>query len=811
MDTPPAAGAKAPGDQTVDGFSPPSVVSAAGEKVAPAPPTWTFGRILIAALVGVAVVALVVGLAVGLSLNTAASSLQPGFPKRAMTYSSYSSCEEAAADFALGAEASTWEDSSDAGPRALHPETSYRLPVQSPDYCSHCTCSDSEQYNWFYGGGAQPEMMAMESDAGAPGAAAAKGSSADASSSTDDYSGTNNQVEGADEGDIVKTDGEFIFILPAYELQLVIARVYPFDQAAPISATDLRPYRIRPTEMLLDGDNLVIIGASSGTLRSSASAGQESDERYLQTAVIQVWNVANKAAPVLIKQVEVEGSAVTSRLVARVAYVVVQTSPQMIWMYRRSGTRGAQETHEAPDAAHQGAPAVEKKGAPGVEAKGAPGTGGSRRSSVAPGSDVDRKISFGVPLWRSLTSAQATTDAARGVPMARICNCNSLTKVENLGTPNGFVSVIAIHTSPEKLGEISTATHVGRGYNVMMSLSNIYIAQTNWNYMTTQTPGGLPTEGVWTAVLKFAMNAGTPTFATLLTVPGSILNQFSMDESSGNFRIATTYGEMWADPPTSTSGVYIFDPSGERIGEVTGLAKGERIYSVRFQGDMGYVVTFRQVDPLFVLDLSDPKKPVVKGQLKIPGFSEYLHPVNRTHLLGLGKETVDNNGRVTTKGVKVSLFDVTDPTKPKEAQVIVIGQSGSYSIAATEHKAFLYHPSTGLLAFPIQEWEQYEKTSGASSDRIVFDGCLVYNITSAGMESLGRISHMPPSVTAARWASDEWWRWDNLASPYRITRPIYMAGHLLTLSARTLAVHRVAANVPEVKSFNYSLPVCGSA
>ncbi|KAJ1478805.1 beta propeller domain-containing protein [Baffinella frigidus] len=778
-----------------------------------------------------------------------------------MTYSSYSSCEEAAADFALGAEAaadfalgaeaSTWEDSSDAGPRALHPETSYRLPVQSPDYCSHCTCSDSDQYNW------------LDSDAGAPGAAAAKGSSADASSSTDDYSGTNNQVEGADEGDIVKTDGEFIFILPAYELQLdpargdseelfgtgVIARVYPFDQAAPISATDLRPYRIRPTEMLLDGDNLptemlldgdnlVIIGASSGTLRSSASAGQESDERYLQTAVIQVWNVANKAAPV-----EVEGSAVTSRLVARVAYVVVQTSPQMIWMYRRSGTRGAQETHEAPDAAHQGAPAVEKKGAPGVEAKGAPGTGGSRRSSVAPGSDVDRKISFGVPLWRSLTSAQATTDAARGVPMARICNCNSLTKVENLGTPNGFVSVIAIHTSPEKLGEISTATHVGRGYNVMMSLSNIYIAQTNWNYMTTQTPGGLPTEGVWTAVLKFAMNAGTPTFATLLTVPGSILNQFSMDESSGNFRIATTYGEMWADPPTSTSGVYIFDPSGERIGEVTGLAKGERIYSVRFQGDMGYVVTFRQedmgyvvtfrqVDPLFVLDLSDPKKPVVKGQLKIPGFSEYLHPVNRTHLLGLGKETVDNNGRVTTKGVKVSLFDVTDPTKPKEvstkvvkvslfdvtdptkpkeAQVIVIGQSGSYSIAATEHKAFLYHPSTGLLAFPIQEWEQYEKTSGASSDRIVFDGCLVYNITSAGMESLGRISHMPPSVTAARWASDEWWRWDNLASPYRITRPIYMAGHLLTLSARTLAVHRVAANVPEVKSFNYSLPVCGSA
>ena len=139
---------------------------------------------------------------------------------------------------------------------------------------------------------------------------------------------------------------------------------------------------------------------------------------------------------------------------------------------------------------------------------------------------------------------------------------------------------------------------------------------------------------------------------------------------------------MWSDPPTSKSNVYVYSVSdGTRTGAVEGLAPGERIYSVRLVGAMGYLVTFRQVDPLFVLDLSDEANPLVKGQLKIPGFSEYLHPLSDSLLLGLGQETTTTvDERVIQLGVKLSLFDVAVPESPKELDVVVVGARGSFSV-----------------------------------------------------------------------------------------------------------------------------------
>jgi hypothetical protein len=381
--------------------------------------------------------------------------------------------------------------------------------------------------------------------------------------------------------------------------------------------------------------------------------------------------------------------------------------------------------------------------------------------------------------------------------MEKMCNCTLITKVEGLESPpTGFLSVIALRLSGDRMGEVSASTHAGRGHNIMMSETNVYIAETNWNYMSSSIPGVLPSGGVWTAMLIFAMNGGSPQFSKLITIPGSVLNQFSMDEHRDHLRVATTYGEMWSNPPTSVSGVYIFNANGEQTGEVTGLAPGERIYSARFEGDKAYVVTFRQVDPLFVLDLRDPTAPIVQGQLKIPGFSNYLHPVNFTHLLGLGHDA-DLEGR--TGGVKISLFNVGDPTNPKEAQSIVIGGKGSSTIAAYDHKSFLFYSKNGLLAFPIEEKENYDKK---------YDGCLLYNITVAGIMEIGRVDHLP--FSQSRWKEVDSWTMEWEALPFRIQRPIYMEGHLITLSARQLAFHRISAGLPEVARFNYSSPVCDS-
>jgi hypothetical protein len=159
---------------------------------------------------------------------------------------------------------------------------------------------------------------------------------------------------------------------------------------------------------------------------------------------------------------------------------------------------------------------------------------------------------------------------------------------------------------------------------------------------------------------------------------------------------------MWSSPPTSQNNLYIFDDTSLQVkGAVEGLAPGERIYAVRFTGETAYVVTFRQVDPLFVIDLSQPSRPLVRGQLKVPGFSEYLHPISSTQVLGVGHDATETGARAVTTGVKLSLFDVADPSKPLELDSKVLGERGSSSLVTADHKAFLFHKASGLLVVPM--------------------------------------------------------------------------------------------------------------
>lgn len=220
--------------------------------------------------------------------------------------------------------------------------------------------------------------------------------------------------------------------------------------------------------------------------------------------------------------------------------------------------------------------------------------------------------------------------------------------------------------------------------NVYMSLNNLYIAQNTYNE---------------TLVYKFNLAKVYPRFEAKGSVPGSIINQFAMDEYNGNFRIATTKNNV--------SGVYVLSESMHRLGSVTNIARGEQIKSVRFEGNRGYVVTFRNTDPLFVIDLTKARAPKILGELKITGYSTYLHPYDENHVIGFG---YDGNSWGTNGKLKIALFDITDVTNPKEKFKEVIDASTSELI--DNHKALLFSKEKNLIAFPVGDysWRRNDST-----------------------------------------------------------------------------------------------------
>lgn len=212
-----------------------------------------------------------------------------------------------------------------------------------------------------------------------------------------------------------------------------------------------------------------------------------------------------------------------------------------------------------------------------------------------------------------------------------------------------------------------------------------------------------------TEIYRFAIGGGKVEYKNSGKVAGQILNQFSMDQYKGYFRIATTQGE-WEK---SSSNVFVLNEQLELVGKIENIAPKERIFAVRFMGDAGYVVTFEQTDPLFVLDLADPKAPKITGELKIPGFSTYLHPVTDTLLLGIGQ---NGNEEGTIPGIKLSLFDVSDPARPKEVDKLIM-QGNCSSEAMNNHKAFMVYPEKTIFGIPVLRYNNIVTYSdGAAQD-----------------------------------------------------------------------------------------------
>jgi len=237
-----------------------------------------------------------------------------------------------------------------------------------------------------------------------------------------------------------------------------------------------------------------------------------------------------------------------------------------------------------------------------------------------------------------------------------------------------------------------------------------------------------------TEIYKFDLSQpGQPRYAASGAVDGWLLNQYSMSEWEGHLRVATTTGDPWgAATRQSESTVYVLAQRGEalaRVGSVGGLGAGEQIYSVRFVGPVGYVVTFRQTDPLYTLDLSDPTSPEVIGELKITGYSAYLHPLDAGRLLGIGQEA-DERGVV--QGTQVSLFDVSDLADPTRLAQHHIRYGNSE--AEFDPHAFLWWPAQRLLVVPLTV---YDRERGDQPEA----GTLLLRVGDASISEVATISH----------------------------------------------------------------------
>mmetsp|Transcript_47482 Transcript_47482/g.78580 ORF Transcript_47482/g.78580 Transcript_47482/m.78580 type:complete len:838 (+) Transcript_47482:50-2563(+) len=561
----------------------------------------------------------------------------------------------------------------------------------------------------------EPEimMMALDSAGSSGGATRAAGSS----KSADSYSSTNVQVKGIDESDIVKNDGAFIYSVGGS--QLVIVRAYPSDERGVVSRTSLRADGVSKRaevfaaeEALLDADTLLIFSAAQVTHAPTS--------RRVAAVIAQAWNVTDRAAPRLLAASTIEGSLVTSRLIGGFAYVAISSAAHL------SHSPAPMPTDEdvMPLVWH-----------PSILGDAAPVTACDDVSYI---SDVQ-------PRSLVTLASIALTDPAHApgtlVSRKTLATGSSWREAAVFASANSVY--VATYNSEWKC-EPADGSISGCGADEWWCIDRRRLRHTSswWREECSYS--------VATYIVAFTVEAGAITQRARGAVPGYLLSQWALDEHAGHLRVAYTRpqgislssGARTAQTDNAVDVLAIDDL--RLVGRVRGLGQGERIYAMRFIGSRGYMVTFREVDPLYTLDFDEPTKPRVLGELKIPGYSDYLHPIDATTLLGVGKA---GNDAGAIRGVKLALFDLSDVFKPSVKGEIELGGSDSHTAVSDDHKALLFDPKSSLLVIPITErvgWQDVKPSGESACEQPpTFHGAKVFTLDEAGFSLRAAIEHSP--------------------------------------------------------------------
>jgi len=350
------------------------------------------------------------------------------------------------------------------------------------------------------------------------------------------------------------------------------------------------------------------------------------------------------------------------------------------------------------------------------------------------------------------------------------------------------ISLVSLQATTDAPATVASA--LGRPGAVYASVDSFYVAAREYN-----GTGGSDWYDVGvdeaTTLHRFALDpaAGSASYAGTAVVKGRVLNQFSMSERDGHLRLATTTGHLPDLATHSTLSILRVEDDGLVLtGQVDDIAPSEDIRSVRFGGDKAYVVTFKKTDPLFVIDLADPAAPAILGELKIPGYSTYMHFLDANHLLTIGFDADDMGDFAWFDGLQLQIVDLTDPTLPTLLHREVIGTRGSNSEAATNHLAFNYFASRGLLALPLTVCEG--GGDGAYGYDMTFSGLRVYSVSvDDGFADLGGVPHAAASSGEDYWSTcGGWWTNPNTA----VQRSVFMEDYVFSIAPELIEVSAVA-------------------
>lgn len=547
------------------------------------------------------------------------------------------------------------------------------------------------------------------------------------SSSSNDYSTTNIQVENVDEADIIKNDGKYLYSLSDNDVIITNSE----DPENISVASKITVSQGTPVDLMIYNNKLVIISDYYISANSY---------RYNNTnnTIVDVYDIQDKTTPKRVKTYTLYEPYYTSRCINNKLYVI------------SSGKLRKDDNNKDDIATYY----------------------------YEDNNKIDIKL--------------------KDIKYLKDIKTNNQT----------LISTLDLDNPTENINLQSYLIDISNAY---VSQNNIYLLNQSYKYSNDYTPlsaifgfkgilglsdysSSSSDSDTSTTIYKFnILDNGSIKYSAKAKETGKTINQFSLDEYNGNLRVAL-YN-------TNGSKVVVFNDNLEKIGQTSYLAKGENMYSSRFFGNKAYLVTYRTVDPLYVIDLSEPTTPEVLGELKIPGYSTYLHPYDENHIIGIGmetKETVNRNsfGRVTSTssrivGMKMALFDVTDPNNPTQISSTVIGDSRTSSAILTNHKALLFSKEKELLAIPVNNYaEDFEITNSSDSyssivnsytsygKQYLSEGYLVYNINlKDGITLKGKVVH---EGTSSRYSS-----YNNT----KLLRGAYIGNNLYTISEDMIKVN----------------------
>lgn len=383
--------------------------------------------------------------------------------------------------------------------------------------------------------------------------------------------------------------------------------------------------------------------------------------------------------------------------------------------------------------------------------------------------------------WIEDDLVPAYRDSKGGASVEPLVTCGDVRYMPGVIDTTSYVIVAAIPVDTAE-GAIDKEVIIGSSGDIYASQDNLYLAEEKYSWWWDEN------NEETTYIHRLGLNGASLSYDGVGEVPGTVLNQFSMDEDGNYFRIATTKGGWWTDGPSNN--VYVLDKDMKTVGKVEGLAPGETIYSARFMGDRLYMVTFEQIDPLFVVDLSNPTSPAVLGELHIPGVSQYLHPFGENYLIGFGldtesQEVIDEAGFSWFQGMKISMFDVSDVNNPIELHKTAIGDRGTTSELLYNHKALLFDEAKEIMAFPVAVAEIPESVKNSDLDvsswvygDTVFQGAYIYDVSvDGGFDLKGTVTHYDESELGPDFEYFYWYGDDRA-----IDRILYMGDYYYTTS-----------------------------